>query len=113
MTRRTFSFCSVLFLFQLFYHIPKERACWIFEAPTRTEETHHTTEVSSSSSPVLSLHHHRRDSASHTSVVRVTKSRCFPFDDDHPVVNDDVNDDDDFDERGFGTTGGIGHMHHL
>jgi hypothetical protein len=46
-------------------------------------------------------------------VVRVTKSRCFPFDDDHPVVNDDVNDDDDFDERGFGTTGGIGHMHHL
>ena len=39
----------------------------------------------------------------------VTKSRCFPFDDHHPVVND-VN--DDFDERGFGTTG-IGNMHHL
>ena len=42
-------------------------------------------------------------------VVRVTKSR-LPFDDHHhPVVND-VN--DDFDERGFGTTG-IGNMHHL
>ena len=39
-------------------------------------------------------------------VVRVTKSR-LPFDDHHPV-----NDDDDFDERGFGTTG-IGNMHHL
>ena len=43
-------------------------------------------------------------------VVRVTKSR-LPFDDHHhPVVNDVVN--DDFDERGFGTTG-IGNMHHL
>ncbi len=54
-----------------------------------------------------------RDAKKGVVVVRVTKSRCFPFDDDHPVVNDDVNDDDDFDERGFGTTGGIGHMHHL
>ena len=43
-------------------------------------------------------------------VVRVTKSR-LPFD-DHPVVHDVVH--DDFNERvGFGTTGGIGNMHHL